>query len=240
MTQPLYLQIAQHLREHIINGDYPLNTRIPTEKELAAALDVSRPTVRQALTLLEQEGRLIRVKGSGTFVTEPKILHESTHFIIGYKEESREHNYRLRTRVLELQKEKPDQMPFKALGLAEGEHVTRKTRLRWLEGQYNDKPIMYTTVYVPVRLFPEMDEQNFTDTSFYEMLDSRGLTVMRTSKQLDVIMPPSDIAVELEISPFEPTIRIASTGYTQNGMAVEYSESYYPASRSSFKIEINR
>ena len=60
-----------------------------------------------ALTLLEQEGRLIRVKGSGTFVTEPKILHESTHFIIGYKEESREHNYRLRTRVLELQKEKP-------------------------------------------------------------------------------------------------------------------------------------
>ena len=125
---------------------------------------------------------------------------------------AQEHLNRVCTRVLELQKEKPDQIPFKALGLAEGERVTRMTRLRWLEGQYNDKPIMYTTVYVPVRLFPEMDEQNFTDTSFYEMLDSRGLTVMRTSKQLDVIMPPSDIAVELEISPFEPTIRIASTG----------------------------
>ena len=240
MTQPLYLQIAQDLRDQIINGDYPLNTRIPTEKELATALNVSRPTVRQALTLLEQEGRLIRVKGSGTFVTEPKILHESTHFVIGYQEESREHNYRLRTRVLELQKEKPNQMPFKALGLAEGERVTRMTRLRWLEGQYNDKPIMYTTVYVPVRLFPEMDEQNFTDASFYEMLDSRSLTVMRTSKQLDVIVPPADIAVELEISPFEPTIHIVSTGYTQNGTAVEYSESYYPASRNSFKIEINR
>lgn len=115
MTQPLYLQIAQHLREHIINGDYPLNTRIPTEKELAAALDVSRPTVRQALTLLEQEGRLIRVKGSGTFVTEPKILHESTHFIIGYKEESREHNYRLRTRVLELQKKSQTKLLLRLL-----------------------------------------------------------------------------------------------------------------------------
>lgn len=52
--------------------------------------------------------------------------------------------------------------------------MTRMTRLRWLEGQYNDKPIMYTTVYVPVRLFPEMDEQNFTDTSFYEMLTAAG------------------------------------------------------------------
>lgn len=240
MPQPMYLQIAQQLREHILNGDYPLNSRIPTEKELAAALEVSRPTVRQALTLLEQEGRLTRVKGSGTFVTEPKILHESTHFVIGYREESREHNYRLRTRVLELQKEKPGKAAAKALNLAEGERVTRMTRLRWLEGQYNGKPIMYTTVYVPVRLFPEMAEQNFTDASFYEMLDSRGLTVMRTSQRLDVRMPPADIAAGLEMSPFEPAVYIAATGYTQNGTAVEYSESYYPASRSSFKIEINR
>jgi len=99
---------------------------------------------------------------------------------------------------------------------------------------------VYTTVYVPVRLFPEMEEQNFTDASFYEMLDSRGLTVMRTSQRLDVRMPPAEVAAELKLSPFEPTVYIVSTGYGQNGTAVEYSESYYPASRSSFNIEINR
>ena len=113
-------------------------------------------------------------------------------------------------------------------------------RLRWLEGMYNGCPIVYTTVYVPVRLFPEMEEQNFTDASFYEMLDSRGLTVMRTSQRLDVRMPPAEVAAELKLSPFEPTVYIVSTGYSQNGIAVEYSESYYPASRSSFNIEINR
>lgn len=89
-----------------------------------------------------------------------------------------------------------------------------------------------------------MDEQNFTDASFYEMLDSRGLTVMRTSQRLsqrlDVRMPPAEVAAELKLSPFEPTVYIVSTGYSQNGIAVEYSESYYPASRSSFNIEINR
>ena len=240
MAQPLYLQIAQQLREHILNEKYPLNARIPTEKELAVAMGVSRPTVRQALNLLEQEGRLTRVKGSGTFVTEPKILHESTHFVIGYREESRKHNCRLRTKVLLLQKEKLGKPAAKALGLTEGERVTRMTRLRWLEGQYNDKPIMYTTVYVPVRLFPEMAELDFTDVSFYEMLDSRGLTVMRTSQRLDVRMPPADVAAGLEMSSFEPAVYITSTGYTLNGVAVEYSESYDPASRSSFKIEINR
>lgn len=240
MAQPLYLQIAQQLREQILNGEYPLNSRIPAENELAASMGASRPTVRQALNLLEQEGRLTRVKGSGTFVTQPKILHESTHFVIGYREESREQHHMLHTKVLALQKEKPGKAAARALGLSEGERVTKMVRLRWLEGLYNGSPIMYTTVYVPVRLFPEMTEQNFTDASFYEMLDSRGLTVMRTSQRLDVRMPPADVAAGLEISPFEPTVYIASTGYAQNGTAVEYSESYYPASRSSFRIEINR
>ena len=240
MPQPRYLQIVQQLRDRIQNEEYPPNTRIPTENELSVSMGVSRPTVRQALNLLEQEGRLTRVKGSGTYVTEPKIQHESTRFLIGYQEESRERHNHLHTSVLALQKEKPGKLAAKALGLAEGERVTRMVRLRWLEGMYNGCPIVYTTVYVPVRLFPEMEEQNFTDASFYEMLDSRGLTVMRTSQRLDVRMPPAEVAAELKLSPFEPTVYIVSTGYSQNGIAVEYSESYYPASRSSFNIEINR
>ena len=116
------------------NGEYPPNTRIPTENELSVSMGVSRPTVRQALNLLEQEGRLTRVKGSGTYVTEPKIQHESTRFLIGYQEESRERPNHLHTSVLALQKEKPGKLAAKALGLAEGERVTRMVRLRWLEG----------------------------------------------------------------------------------------------------------
>ena len=137
MSQPRYLQIVQQLRDRIQNGEYPPNTRIPTENELSVSMGVSRPTVRQALNLLEQEGRLTRVKGSGTYVTEPKIQHESTRFVIGYQEESRERHNHLHTSVLALQKEKPGKLAAKALGLAEGERVTRMVRLRWLEGMYN-------------------------------------------------------------------------------------------------------
>ena len=136
MSQPRYLQIVQQLRDRIQNGEYPPNTRIPTENELSVSMGVSRPTVRQALNLLEQEGRLTRVKGSGTYVTEPKIQHESTRFVIGYQEESRERHNHLHTSVLALQKEKPGKLAAKALGLAEGERVTRMVRLRWLEGMY--------------------------------------------------------------------------------------------------------
>jgi DNA-binding FadR family transcriptional regulator len=64
----LYRRIADQLRQLIDDGEYPVGSRLPTERELAEKLGVSRPTVREALIALEVEGRLrIRV-GSGIYV----------------------------------------------------------------------------------------------------------------------------------------------------------------------------
>lgn len=67
----LYRQIADQLRSLIDRGEYAVGSRLPTERELADQLKVSRPTVREALIALEVEGRVrIRV-GSGIYVIEP-------------------------------------------------------------------------------------------------------------------------------------------------------------------------
>jgi DNA-binding FadR family transcriptional regulator len=67
----LYRQVADQLRALIDSGEYAVGSRLPTERELASQLRVSRPTVREALIALEVEGRLrIRV-GSGIYVIEP-------------------------------------------------------------------------------------------------------------------------------------------------------------------------
>ena len=81
---------------------------------------------------------------------------------------------------------------------------------------------------------------DFTDASLYEALDSRDLSVVHASRRLEVVMPPAEVAAGLGIGPFEPTVFICSKGSTKTGQMVEYSESYYPASRSSFQIEIQR
>ncbi len=238
--QARYIQIAEQLRGQIADGQYPLGGRIPTENELADSLGVSRPTVRQALDLLAREGRLVRVKGSGTFVAQPKLVHESTSFVTGYREESRKKKRILRTRVVCIQTEKAGERIGDALKIGAGDLVTRLVRIRHLENLYSNAPVVYTTLYVPLKLFPEMPDLDFTDTSFYEALDSRGLSVVHASRKLEVAMPPAEVAAGLGITPFEPAAFIVSQGYTRAGQIIEYTESYYPASRSSFRIEINR
>ncbi|RUU48606.1 FadR family transcriptional regulator, partial [Mesorhizobium sp. M6A.T.Ca.TU.002.02.2.1] len=66
----LYRQIADQLRQLIDAGEFVVGDRLPTERELADQLGISRPTVREALIALEVEGRIrIRV-GSGIYVTD--------------------------------------------------------------------------------------------------------------------------------------------------------------------------
>jgi DNA-binding FadR family transcriptional regulator len=76
-SRRLYRQIAQHLRDLIDSGEYPIGGRLPSERELADRLQVSRTSVREALIVLEVEG-LVRINvGSGIYVLEPSALRSA-------------------------------------------------------------------------------------------------------------------------------------------------------------------
>lgn len=240
MAEKLYTQVITHIKENILSGKYKVGDQIPTEAMLALTFGVSRPTVRQALSSLAMEGYLLRIKGSGTFVSQPKVLHESTTFIAGYHTESQKKGRTIRTKVLSLSVEHASECTAKALGLSVGSKVTKLVRLRSIDNYNDNKPVLYTTVYVPFKLFPEMSELDFSDTSFYDVIDGKGLSIRHATRDLEVVTTPADIAGDLQISPFEPSIFVTSIGKTVDMHIVEYAESYYPAGCSRFLVEINR
>ena len=69
---PLYRQLADLLLGKIRAGEYPVDSRIPSEHNLAKAHGIGRPTARQATDLLVRQGILVRKRGSGTFVCSPQ------------------------------------------------------------------------------------------------------------------------------------------------------------------------
>jgi len=69
-SERLYQKVAAQIAQKITSGDFPVETRLPTERKLAESLMVSRPTVREAMIALEIVG-LIDIKGgSGSYVRE--------------------------------------------------------------------------------------------------------------------------------------------------------------------------
>ena len=81
--QRLYRQIAEQLRQLMVSGEFALGSRLPAERDLAAQLGVSRPSVREALIALEVEGMIEVRNGSGIYVQrnqpQTKTLTNSDH-----------------------------------------------------------------------------------------------------------------------------------------------------------------
>src|SRR5574338_18604 len=75
---PAYLQIEEELASQIEQGTLAAQERLLPERDLAARLGVSRMTLRQALGRLERRSLIARVQGRGTFVSEPKLLHQAS------------------------------------------------------------------------------------------------------------------------------------------------------------------
>ncbi|MCR6494195.1 GntR family transcriptional regulator [Cellulomonas sp. P24] len=71
-TGPAYTALADAVRAALLAGSLPLSTRLPSERELAVVLGLSRTTTSAAYQLLRDEGFLVSRRGSGTITTLPR------------------------------------------------------------------------------------------------------------------------------------------------------------------------
>jgi GntR family transcriptional regulator len=70
---PLYYQLQEALKQQIESGKWAPGDPLPSEPELARRFHVSRVVVRQALAILEDDRQIVRIRGRGTFVAQPKL-----------------------------------------------------------------------------------------------------------------------------------------------------------------------
>ncbi len=77
--------IADELRQRVIAGEFSAGDRLPSEPELARSMGVSRSSLRAAIALLEEDGMLRRLHGSGTYITHrPPLRNDlSRNFGVG-------------------------------------------------------------------------------------------------------------------------------------------------------------
>lgn len=69
-SEPKYMQVVHWLKSQIEKKHFSPNEKIPSENELSAQFGLSRQTIRHAISILEEEGILTSVQGSGTYVSD--------------------------------------------------------------------------------------------------------------------------------------------------------------------------
>jgi GntR family transcriptional regulator len=97
---PIYYQLKEFLREVI--RDLEVGAPIPTESDICEHFEISRPTVRQAVSALVAEGYLERRKGRGTFVCEPKIRRDFLLVMESFNREMIESGFTPSTKLISL------------------------------------------------------------------------------------------------------------------------------------------
>lgn len=79
MSQPKYLVIKDDIQRKILDNIYTLDSKIPSEMDLRDEYDVSRHTIRQAISELVNDGFLVKIHGSGTYVSDSYLnVNESS------------------------------------------------------------------------------------------------------------------------------------------------------------------
>lgn len=235
---PYYVQLRDALIDEIESKRWKPGDQLPPENELCASFGVSRTVVRQALQQLEFEGLILRERGRGTFVAEPKISSTSlVHSLMGFYEDMEKRGFNMVSDMLEQNMQPAGQHVAAYLNVDPVTPVIKLHRLRKIE----DEPIVLVTSYLPYELCPGVLNEDFTDQSLYLYLEeSCALKVARGRRRIEAVAANSSEAELLQITKGAPLIMMESVSYLGNGTPIEYFHGLFRGDRSCFEMEIAR
>ncbi|TQQ84999.1 GntR family transcriptional regulator [Peptacetobacter hominis] len=232
----MYIDIKNDILEKINSGIYEEGNVIPTELELADFYKVSRPTIRQAVQLLVDDGYLEKRKKRGTIVCKRKIEQEFTQKISSFETEMSEKGLVTDTNVISLKVEYPSDDVCSALSIESSEKVYKLVRLRYID----KKPNVLVTTYIPYELFPELKSVDFKKNRLYDYFSSQGNPVSRIKRKLETIKADETVSDLLDIAIGEPVFYFHSYGYGNGGRIIEYSISKYRGDMNYFVFDLYR
>lgn len=227
-----YARLADALRRAV----YRPGERLPGERELAVRLGVSRTTLRQALGLLADEGKLRRSAQRGWFVP-PQVMGEPPSVLQSFTEMARARGLRPTSHILEQHIRAATLEEATRLRIAPSAPVLVVRRVRGMD----DVPIcLDTTVLVGGRVEP-LREAALEDRSLYEALESAcGIVVTRSSYAVQAKAADEQVASLLDIAVGSPVLVGEEVTYDTEQVPVLLSTTVYRGDAYRFEADLYR
>jgi len=221
--QPRYLQIANDIANNIRAGVLGAGDQLPTERQLADELGVSRMTVRQALALLSDQGLINTQHGIGNFVTRP-LLEQPVDILIGFSDNMLRKGIKPSARLLDLKSTGADQLLASEFQIPLSEPIFAIRRLRLADGM----PAALEYSYFPQRYVPGLDRHDLERRSIYAILaEEYKITLAGAVQTLEPVVALAYQARLLQIPAGAPLMLVTRTSTDTGQRVVEFAKDLY-------------
>jgi len=228
---PLYHQVVQGVEAAIHAGVLEPGSKLENEIDLAARLNLSRPTMRKAMDELVRSGLLVRKRGVGTQVVSSQVrrpLELSSLF-----DDLSNNGSKPTTDVLSFSHVEADPAAREALKLPAGSKVFHFTRLRRVGG----KPLALMENWVRDDITP-IDETLLAAQGLYGILRTGGVNFRLATQRIGAMVADADQASLLETPTGSALVTMERTAVDDTGRAVETGRHVYRGDSYSFEMTL--
>lgn len=229
------MQIADQLQQQIASGQLLPGSILPTELKLQQTFQVSRVTIRKALSLLVEQDLLYRVRGSGTYVKAQQARHDASK-LKGFNEEVAAQGKTPGTNLIRFELRQSDETVARHLGLKPNAEVYAISRLRLIDGE----PEILEKTYMPVTLFPDLTVEVMKQSKYHYVEKTKHLIVSKSRQRVMPQLPSQEVAELLNISSQQPVLKVISVGELETGCPFEYTVHYFRLHQYSFEFIAQR
>ncbi|HEY9010788.1 MAG TPA: GntR family transcriptional regulator [Devosia sp.] len=229
---PLYLQLKRWIEDAVQKGVIKPGDALPSERDLAQKVDVSRVTVRKAVQQLVRDGVLVQRHGSGTFVApHTHRVEQSLSQLTSFAEDMARRGMAVTSVWLDRGLYEPSPEETVALGLSQSDRVARVARLRISD----DTPLAIERAALSAAILPDPDK---VGTSLYAHLEKSGNRPVRAIQRIRAANLGPEDAKLLELPAGAAALHIERTSYLASGRVIEWTRSTYRGDTYDFVAEL--
>jgi GntR family transcriptional regulator len=237
---PLYYQLRQALLDEIRRNGLKPGAQLPTEMDIERRYQVSKSTIRQAISDLVADGIVERIQGKGTFVAAPKIRH--IPMLTSFKENMLSQGFTPSHRTLESYvTDAPEEVATK-LEVTEGTRCRFLRRLLLADGEV----IGLAETWIPQQVLGVHDrlleQASFEEGSLYDLLEGDPIRLqLRHGVERIRARVADEMHAELLGCPAgDPVLSVDRVTYDAEERAVEWTHMVFAGNRYEYPVKMQR
>lgn len=227
---------AEKIEYYIIQNNLQPHQKLLSERDMCKLWNINRTTLRSAIHRLIIKGKLYNKLGSGTFIAPPKV-ERNLQDLKTLNVVADEHGMKITTKVLSCKKMVANKNVSKKLHIMLGTDVFELCRLRSFDGQ----GAIYETTYVSADRFPGIENCDFENHGFYQVLEKEfQCDPFEGQEKIAITYSDSRESELLEIPEGTPVIYQSGVVSDSEGVPIEFFKAIVRSDLICFTSKLTR